>query len=120
MYDLNKFANGELRKQFEKGMDAIIENILSADTSNTEKRGLTINIVLKPREDSRIVDASVEIKTKLAALKVAETNIVMDRIGSKAVSKELIGVNENQQFWDGGRITDPVRELEEEYEDEEV
>ncbi|QHQ75079.1 replication terminator protein [Bacillus pumilus] len=76
--NLNSFAEGALKEQFNIELQRILENIADPNTDPKAKRKLTIQVALYGDESRDVVFTNVVAKSQLAPAREVEAKLFMD------------------------------------------
>ncbi|MBO5100580.1 MAG: replication terminator protein [Treponema sp.] len=88
--ELQNLAGGALQELFENDFEKVIENIYDKNTSAKTMRKLTMELKLKPVDESReIISVDIDIRTKLAPVEGVKTKLLLDKNGNKIVATEF-------------------------------
>lgn len=79
MVNLETFAGGALAEKLNAELANVIENIYDPNTDAGKTRKLTATITFKPSKNRQTAAVSVQVKSALAHIVTAETNIIIDR-----------------------------------------
>lgn len=100
--DLEGMAKGEVYEDIEAELTKLANNIMDLNTEAKIKRSLTIKIDYVPNESRDALDTSVQVTSKLAPRKRAETTTLVGRDPNTgyAVMKELQSGTPGQTYFD--------------------
>lgn len=100
--DLEGMAKGEVYEDIEAELTKVANNIMDLNTEAKIKRSLTIKIDYVPNESRDALDTSVQVTSKLAPRKRAETTTLVGRDPNTgfAVMKELQSGTPGQMYID--------------------
>ncbi|WP_326516698.1 replication terminator protein [Ligilactobacillus murinus] len=117
--DLKQMAEGGVNEKLERAFREVIENILDPNTDQTKKREIELKIGIKPSNDLKQAEVSVQVKTKLVPENSVPTTILIGKDAKGAIhANELLSGVEGQTFFDPQDSTlktdtgEPVDEVE--------
>ncbi|MCR1902260.1 replication terminator protein [Ligilactobacillus apodemi] len=117
--DLKQMAEGGVNEKLERAFREVIENILDPNTDQSKKREIELKIGIKPSNDLKQAEVSVQVKTKLVPENSVPTTILIGKDAKGAVhANELLSGVEGQTFFDPQDSTlktdtgEPVDEVE--------
>lgn len=76
---LENLGIGVAREKFEDALVAVLKNILDPNTSPTTVRKVTLTVTIKPSEERRDADVTIDCQPKLAPLKAFPTKIFIGK-----------------------------------------
>lgn len=99
--DLKQMAEGGVNEKLERAFREVIENILDPNTDQTKKREIELKIGIKPSNDLKQAEVSVQVKTKLVPENSVPTTILIGKDAKGAIhANELLSGVEGQTFFD--------------------
>lgn len=78
--NLFNIANGAAEERFQRELQRVLTNVMDPNTSDKQKRKITMEFVFAPSKDRSSTDVSLKMSTKLAAAEPVESTMY---IGSK-------------------------------------
>jgi hypothetical protein len=84
---LATLARGGAIERFDDELRRVLENILDPNTGSG-KRSVTLTVTIKPADDKRSADVSVECKSKLQGAAAVATMIFIGQVQGKAAAME--------------------------------
>jgi hypothetical protein len=77
--NLEQFAGGVLSEKFSKAFMQVLQNMQDVNTSQKEKRGISMNITLSQNEGRDDVKVDISVKTKLASVLPGKTQFFVGK-----------------------------------------
>ena len=91
-FNLETFAGGELSRQINRDIEAVMRNVVDPNTDVKAKRKITVTIEFKPNEQRNFITTNVNSKPTLAPALGAVTALgVQQDLTSGAIDVEEIG-----------------------------
>ena len=91
-FNLETFAGGELSRQINRDIEAVMRNVVDPNTDVKAKRKITVTIEFKPNEQSNFITTNVNSKPTLAPALGAVTALgVQQDLTSGAIDVAEIG-----------------------------
>ena len=91
-FNLETFAGGELSRQINRDIEAVMRNVVDPNTDVKAKRKITVTIELKPNEQRNFITTNVNSKPTLAPALGAVTALgVQQDLTSGAIDVAEIG-----------------------------
>lgn len=91
-FNLETFAGGELSRQINRDIEAVMRNVVDPNTDVKAKRKITVTIEFKPNEQRNFITANVNSKPTLAPALGAVTALgVQQDLTSGAIDVAEIG-----------------------------
>lgn len=75
--DLNSFAGGSLKEQFERAFLKVLDNLTDYNTPYKDKRKISIDLTFEQNEQRNDMDVKISVKTKLASSAPANTKFAI-------------------------------------------
>ena len=93
-FNLETFAGGELSRQINRDIEAVMRNVVDPNTDVKAKRKITVTIEFKPNEQRNFITTNVNSKPTLAPALGAVTALgVQQDLTSGAIDVAEIGSN---------------------------
>lgn len=85
---LDSLGSGAAVEMFQDEFDKVLANILDPNTKATAARSVTLTVTVKPDDNRRYGNTTIECKSKIASIRGVATALYIGRKGGKAVATE--------------------------------
>jgi hypothetical protein len=113
---LNNLAEGAAEELFQHELSRVLENILDPNTEPEAKRQITLKVTFAPKEgkdgERETSDVSLEVSSKLAAIRGVGSGLYLGRRSGKAVAVEATAKQVKMEWEEESKPT-PLRGEEE-------